>query len=303
VIGGRRLPPTRIGVAVALVALLTLGLASSDIPKPIVRPPAFTHIWVIFMENHDYGQIIRSPNAPYINQLARTHGLATQYFGVVHGSQPNYVAFFSGDQYGVTGGSTPNLNAPNLADQLDAGHRSWHVYAENFPGNCFNGVTSSGGIDGPGTYVRRHVPAMAFRDIRLSPQRCARVTNFSSFDPAAADFELIVPNLTNDMHDGTIQQGDDFLRSFVPRITGSAAWKDNGALFIVWDEGREKGPNRVAALVITPGVKPGLRSDVRHDHYSLLRTIEDAWNLGCLGNACAANDLAEFFSGSVSPTR
>ncbi|MDP9270279.1 MAG: alkaline phosphatase family protein, partial [Chloroflexota bacterium] len=91
--------------------------------------------------------------------------------------------------------------------------------------------------------------------------------------------------------------------SFVPRITGSALWKDNGALFIVWDEGREKGPNRVAALVITPGVKPGFRSDVRHDHYSLLRTIEDAWNLGCLGNSCAANDLAEFFSARASPTR
>lgn len=280
-----------------LTAVVTLGLSSSAIsPGGVPPPPAFSHIWVIFMENHDFTQIIHNPDAPYINELATSYGLGARYYGVVHGSQPNYVAFFSGDQYGVTGGSTPNLDAPNLVDQLEAHDRSWHVYAENFPGDCFNGVTSSGGADGPGTYVRRHVPAMAFRDIRLNPQRCARVTSFASFDPAAAQFELIVPNLTNNMHDGTIRQGDDFLRSFVPRIIGSSAWKEDGALFIVWDEGRETGANRVPLLVIAPDVKPGFRSDVVHDHYSLLRTVEDAWNLGCLGHACTANDLGEFFA-------
>jgi phosphatidylinositol-3-phosphatase len=300
--------PTPRGAAVlVIVALMALGLVSSDTSsrnglQQASRPPAFSHIWVIFMENHDYTQVIRNPEAPHINQLADMYGLATQYFGVAHGSQPNYIAFFSGNQYGVTGGSTPNLDASNLVDQLEAHDRSWHVYAENFPGNCFNGITSSGGADGPGTYVRRHVPAMAFRDIRRNPQRCSKVTNLSSFDPAAADFELIVPNLTNDMHDGTIRQGDNFLRSFVPRITGSAAWKQNGALFIVWDEGREKGANRVPLLVIAPLVAPRFRSDLRHDHYSLLRTIEDAWNLGCLGNACTATDLGEFFAHPPRPS-
>jgi phosphatidylinositol-3-phosphatase len=289
------------GAAVVVAALVAVGLVSSDIPQRQARLPAFSHIWVVFMENHDFTQIIDNPNAPYINQLAQSYGLATEYFGVVHGSQPNYIAFFSGDQYGVTGGSTPNLNALNLVDQLEAQDRSWHVYAQNFPGNCFNGVTSSGGTDGPGTYVRRHVPAMAFRDIRRNPHRCSEVTNLASFDPAAANFELIVPNLSDDMHDGTIRQGDDFLRSFVPRIIGSAAWRENGALFIVWDEGRAKGANRVPLLVIAPQVERGFRSDLRHDHYSLLRTIEDAWALGCLHHSCTANDLGEFFASIPRP--
>jgi len=288
------------GLAAALTAaavlVATLWVTRAD------APPPFTHIWVIMMENRDYSRVIGSPNSPYVNQLAATYGLATNYYAVTHGSQPNYVALFSGAQYGVTGGSTPNLNESNLADQIEASHRTWKVFAENFPDNCFNGVTASGGRDGPGTYVRRHVPAIAFRDIRNSASRCANVTDFSSFDPTAANFELIVPNLIDDGHDGTSQQADAFLRRFVPRITGSSAWNDSGLLLIVWDEGKETGDNHVPALVISPLVGRGFRSAVPHDHYSLLRTIEEAWSLPCLVNACQANTLAEFFGEGSGPS-
>jgi hypothetical protein len=294
--------PRKPARAIAVLSAITLALSFVGGGYALTRaqpaPPTLAHIWVIVMENRDYGQVIGSANAPYINELANQYGLATQYYGITHGSQPNYIGLFSGAEYGVTGGSKPTLSEPNLADQIEAGHRTWHVYAENFPGNCFNGVTASAGPDGPGVYVRRHVPAMAFRDIRTSPARCANVTDFEHFDPAAANFELIVPNLTNNGHDGTTQQADAFLRRFVPRITASPAWQQGGALFVIWDEGREKGPNRVAALVISPQVTPGFRSSVRHDHYSLLHTIETAWGLPCLANACRANTLTEFFGTS-----
>jgi len=257
--------------------------------------PDFSHVWVIFMENRDYTQIIDSPDAPYINQLATRYALATRYYGVMHGSQPNYIAFFSGATYGVTGGSTPNLSAANLVDQLEAWRRTWRVFAEDYPGGCYNGITASGGPDGPGTWVRRHTPALAFKDIRKSAARCANIQPFRQFDPAAADFELIVPNLIDSGHDGTTRQADSFLQRFVPRITDSAAWRDNGALFIIWDEGRETGANHITALVISPLVPSGARSSVRYDHYSLLATIESAWHLGCLGNSCGATVMSAFF--------
>ena len=283
---------------VALAAVLAVGLAFVAGALWLTHDdglPRFAHIWLIVMENRDYGQVIGSPDSPYTNQLATTYGLATEYYAITHGSQPNYIGLFSGAQYGVTGGSTPNLVEPNLADQIEAAHLTWKVFAENFPGDCYNGVTASGGADGPGTYVRRHVPAIAFRDIRKSPARCANIMDFLHLDPAVANFELIVPNLTDDGHDGSSQEADAFLRRFVPGITGSSAWKDGGVLFIVWDEGKETGDNHVVALVISPLVSRGFRSIVRHDHYSLLRTIEDAWGLPCLINACQANTVAEFF--------
>jgi phosphatidylinositol-3-phosphatase len=298
-----------IGLALVVLALVTLvvfaavALRGRPSGNPIASSagvPNLAHIWVIFMENRDYSQLIGSPDAPYINQLATQYALATRYYGVMHGSQPNYIAFFSGETYGVTGGSTPNLAATNLVDQLETAGRSWRVFAENYPGDCYNGITATGGPDGPGTWVRRHTPALAFKDIRKSAARCANIQPLRDFEPGVADFELIVPNLTNSMHDGTTRQGDAFLKSFVPRITGSAAWKDGGALFIVWDEGKETGPNHITALVISPLVARGTRSSVRYDHYSLLATIENAWHLGCLGKSCGATPMTAFFERRAS---
>ncbi len=72
----------------------------------------------------------------------------------------------------------------------------------------------------------------------------------------------------------------------MPHIIASPAFA-NSVLFITADEG--SGDNQVATVVISPLVKAGFSSTVRHDHYSLLRTIEDAWGLGCMGLACSAN--------------
>lgn len=147
-------------------------------------------------------------------------------------------------------------------DQIEAAGKTWSVFAENVPLNCYTGATAADGEDGPGTYARKHEPAISFPSIQTNSSRCARIADFTHFSPSAADFELIVPNLCHDMHDCSIQAGDSFLRGFVPKILQSAAWQQGGVLFIT---------------------------------YSLLHTVENAWGLGCLQNTCAANDLREFF--------
>ena len=97
--------------------------------------------------------------------------------------------------------------------------------------------------------------------------------------------------------DRTIAQGDAFLRAFVPLITSNAAFA-NSLLVITWDEGGSNvgGGGRVATIIVSPHVPTGFRSNVAHTHYSVLRTIEDAWGLGCLNQACKANNLGEFFT-------
>lgn len=136
---------------------------------------------------------------------------------------------------------------------------------------------ASNGEDGTGTYARKHEPAISFTDISTSPGRCSHITNFTHFDPAAANFTFIAPNLCNDMHDCSVATGNAFLQNCVPTILNSSAWQQNGVLFIAHD------------------VPPGFRSAIAHTHYSLLCTIEDAGGLGCLNQACTANSLAEFF--------
>lgn len=99
------------------------------------------------------------------------------------------------------------------------------------------------------------------------------------------------------MHDCPVAAGDAWLRTFVPLIVGAAAFRSGGGLFITVDESSGSGidSNHVATIVAGPGVVPGTRSAVPHSHYSLLRTVQDAWGLGCLAESCTANTLGEFF--------
>jgi len=262
--------------------------------------PAFSHIYLIVMENHEYGSIVGSSHAPYLNSLIRRYGIATDYHAVSHPSEPNYLALFAGSTFGIRDDGIHNLAARNLVDQLEAHGRTWHVYAQDLPSRCFTGASARGGVDlvgAAGWYARKHEPAISFTDIARNAARCGRITHLTGFSPTAASFELIIPNMTNDMHDGTIAQGDSFLHSFVPRITASSTFASS-LLLITWDEGSTSlgGGGHVATLVISSKVPAGFRSALSHNHYSLLRTVEDAWGLGCTNKTCTANDLEEFFS-------
>ncbi|HEY5519989.1 MAG TPA: alkaline phosphatase family protein [Candidatus Limnocylindrales bacterium] len=262
--------------------------------------PAFDHVYLIVMENREYGTIVGNSDAPYINSLIASYGLATNYDAIGHPSEPNYIALFAGSTLGVTTDGRYDLGAYNLADQLDAAGKSWHVYEQDYPGQCSPAASAYGGVDLiglAGYYFRKHDPAISFTDISGQPARCAAITSLSSFSPSAANFELIVPNTYNDMHSAPTATGDAFLKNFVPLITNSPAFA-NGLLVITWDEGSSGigGGGQVATLVISPLLAgSGMQSSVAHNHYSLLRTIEVGLGLPCLGNSCEANDLSEFF--------
>jgi len=284
-----RLPPSKTPA--------TPGPSSSATPAATSTPggPTFGRIYLIVMENSSYTDIVDNSNAPYINSLIAAYGLATNYRGVGRPSEPNYLALFSGSTQGIGDDANHDFSGQNLADQLEAKGKTWKVFAQNVPPDCFTGATASAGEDGSGNYARKHEPAISFTDIRSSPARCGNITDFTHFDPAAADFEFIVPNLCNDMHDCPTATGDTFLQKFVPAILDSPTWQPNDLLLITWDESEGTASNQVATLVISKAVPQGFQSDVAHDHYSLLRTIEDAWGLGCLNKACSANPLSEFF--------
>lgn len=286
--------------AITVDRLRTTGDVTSLITAPpgSVQPvPALARVYVIVLENKAYDQIVGGADAPYINALIARYGLAEAYQAVAHPSQPNYLALVSGSTQGVHDNDRHDVTAPTLFDQLEQAGRSWRVYAENVPPDCYRNATAEGGRDGAGIYARKHEPAISFTDISGSRARCANIQDLSSFDPAAADLELIIPNLCHATHDCPVAAADDWLRSFVPRILESAAYRAGGALFITFDEGSEtaRDSNHVATIVAGPDVIAGTRSGVPHNHYSLLRTVQDAWGLGCLAESCSANTLGEFF--------
>ena len=262
-----------------------------------VRP--FSHVYLIVFENKSENDVVGSTEAPYLAELMSRYGTAMDYQAVAHPSQPNYLALFSGSTHDVDDDSPHDLTAPNLADELESAGRTWRVQAEDYPAHgCFTGPTASGGLDGDGLYVRKHDPAISFVSISRSPARCANIQPLSTFDAAAADFTLIVPNMCHDMHDCPVATGDTWLRRFLPRILDSTSWRDGGVLFITFDEAAQHSrPNVVPTFVVASDVPAGFRSEVAHTHYSLLHTIQAGLGLPCLAESCAANTMGEFFPG------
>jgi phosphatidylinositol-3-phosphatase len=259
--------------------------------------PDFDHIFVIIMENHSFSQIIGSADAPYISDLASAYGLAANYTAVSHPSLPNYLALTGGDTFGVTTDCTDCFqNAPNLAaDRLTPAGKTWRAYMESMPQPAYVGDAYP--------YLQKHDPFVYYDDIRANPTEFANVVPYTQLatDLAGAastpDFGWITPNMLDDMHDGTVAQGDTWLSQNVPALLSSPAFTtQRSLLFITWDENDDSPGNQVPTLVIADGVPKGFRSDVAYTHYSLLRTIESAWSLAPLtANDAAASPMADFF--------
>src|SRR5262245_1386959 len=255
-------------------AVLGGGTASSLSSTSV---PAFKHIFIIVLENKSYDQVAGSRNASYLNTLARQYGLATNYYAIRHPSLPNYLALIGGDTFGISSDCTDCfVNQPNLVDQLEGAGKSWKGYMESMPSACFVG-------DAAPLYRQKHNPFIYFDDVRNDAARCNKIVPFTQFAAdiaanAVPDFVWITPNMCNDAHDCPISTSDAWLKTWVPQILASPAWKDQGALFITFDEG-ETGDGRccthaeggrIITLVISPLGKPSFSSDVAYDHYSLL---------------------------------
>jgi hypothetical protein len=103
---------------------------------------------------------------------------------------------------------------------------------------------------------------------------------------------FVVPNLNDDMHDGPISQGDQWLHD---NLDAYAQWAKahNSLLIVTWDENDGSSPtNQIATFAVGAHVKAGQTSSQPVTHYSVLRTIEDAFNLTPINNAKNASDLA-----------
>ncbi len=288
------------GAAATTARLASTARAASTGP-PVApgpsRPAAVSggvpaHVAVIVMENKEYGDVIGSASAPFINGLARRSALARGMYAVTHPSLPNYLALTGGSTFGINSDCTAcSVGATSIVDQLEGSHISWRAYMEGLPQPCFTGASA-------GEYAKKHDPFVYYTRIVDNPAWCAHVvplTRLSADERAGAlpRFIWITPNLCHDMHDCSVAVGDRFLSSLVPPLLRSLG--HGGLLFITWDEGasdagccRLASGGHVATIVAGPGAKRGARLITPTDHYSLLATIEDLLGLGRLsGAACA----------------
>ena len=103
-------------LATALVS--TAFAAEGSVPKGISD---LDHVFLIMMENHGYGQIFNNPNAPFINQLAKSANYATNYFAVGHPSLTNYLEVVGGSNFGVRSDDYPDWHNKSCTPNLISG--------------------------------------------------------------------------------------------------------------------------------------------------------------------------------------
>src|SRR5258708_13863630 len=103
-------------LATALVSTMSAqeGSASKGVPN-------LDHVFVILMENHGYSQIVNNPNAPFINQYAETHNVATNCFAIAHRSLTNYLEIVGGSNFGVQTDNYPDWHNKNCTTNLASG--------------------------------------------------------------------------------------------------------------------------------------------------------------------------------------
>ena len=104
-----------LAVALGLLIGQALPAAGDSHRSPIKK---FKHVFVVMMENTGYDALIGNPNAPFINRAVSRFGVARNYFGVIHPSQPNYIATTAG-QIGNDSDDDETLDVPNIVDQLE----------------------------------------------------------------------------------------------------------------------------------------------------------------------------------------
>jgi hypothetical protein len=220
-----------------------------------------------------------------------------------------------------------------IADQLEEAGLRWRGYMEDMgadparePARCAHpeiGTTDeTQSATAADQYATRHNPFVYFHSIIDDRASCERNVVPLTMLPKqlsrarrTREYTFITPDLCSDGHDeecdnpdqkGGYEGIDEFLREWVPQILASPAYKQDGVLFVTFDESESgaeaccfvpTGPNTAqqgiygpgggltGTVVISPFVKPGTVNETPYNHYSMLRWTEDVFGLDHLGYA------------------
>ena len=250
--------------ASAALALWTAPAVSADastVPHVLPHPD---HVVVVMMENHSYNDILGTPGAaPYLQSLAQNGASFTNAFAVTHPSQPNYLALYSGSTHGVASDVCPlSFKAANLDTALHGAGATFTGYSEDLPAPGSTVCTA-------GAYVRKHVP---WTDFTNNPSSINQpLTAMPSDYSALPSVSFVIPNLNDDMHNGTVLAGDSWVAA---HLGAYADWSrtHNSMLVVTFDEDDHSQNNQIPTIFYGAHVKTGAYA-TQINHYSVLRTI------------------------------
>ena len=293
------------------MAVAALGLAAILTSGPSVAPaatsttlPAFGHVVIVIGENTDYSSSVGGMT--YLDSLANTYGLATNYHADTHPSIGNYFMLTTGQIITNDDSQTPSslglsTSQDNIAYEVQKAGKTWKDYEES---------TNGCGALNSGSYIVRHDPLVYFPNINTESANFVCMSQFSSDVSAGTlpNLSWLSPNGCDDAHDCSLSTFDGFLSHYLTPLLASKYFQPggDGLLIVVFDENSGTSGNQVEWVGVSPHSFPAFQSSVSYAHENTLRTM--AQGLGAsfsgLGAAATAAPMSDFFtttaSGSVS---
>lgn len=225
------------------------------------------HIIFLWLENRGFKTIIgNNTKAPYINSLLAKGTVFANMYAITHPSYPNYLDFFAGDENGITSDVCINdftFSTPNLYTILKVKGKSFAWYSEDLP-------ETGSRICYYDDYVQKHNPTTCFDNVPGIANK--RFADFPTDYTKLENVVCISPNQMNDMHTGSIKQGDDW---FGKHLASLVDWciTHNSVFVVYFDESEYTQNNRIPVIAIGQHVKKGYRVNDLYDHFCWTRTI------------------------------
>ncbi|HLH06481.1 MAG TPA: alkaline phosphatase family protein [Terriglobales bacterium] len=295
----------------ATVLVCIFLFASSMLIAQSNSVPRSGHVVLIIEENHPYSQVYPSGMPWLVSQVQGNGAIASNFTSPINniGSLGAYLWLSSGStetQFGCNGGGcTSSITDDNIFRELDMRGMTWKVYAQSLASVGYTG-------DGPYPYVKRHNPAVWYSSILDKSTDLQRVVPFTQFAQDLAsnnlpEYSIIIPDLQNDAHDGSLAQADAFLKTNINPLLQSSyfAAGGDGLLLLTFDEcgGGENSTcgAHIFSAMFGPHVRKGYVSSAAYNHSNMLRTIEDALGLQpYFGAATNVTAMTDFFSTTVA---
>jgi phospholipase C len=215
-------------------------------------------------------------------------------------------------------GPRPCLAYSTLRDLLDAKSISWKFYANQVhpfpsPSDGSSGIWSAFDAIKAVRYSNEWGTNVVWPDIKIFADiKNGTLPAVAWVTPDGADSDHPAENNASGQH---VDNGPSWVASIVNAVGESAYWKST-AVVILWDDwggfydhvppplprNWQGGPGfRVPMLIVSAYVKPHVDHTVYQDG-SILRFIEDRWNLGSLGrNDARATSIGNAFDFTMSP--
>lgn len=209
-----------------------------------------------------------------------------------------------------SGYANHTIAQPSLLDQLQQRNLTWKGYFENLPEPGSKAIVAPSGVRA--LYAAKHNGFMNFKAVQDDPNRAQKIVGFSQLSAdlksgSVPNYSHIVLNQCHEMHgllecpntENLIRTGDAQIAQVVNQIMASSIWTaaSNSAIVITWDENSGKtqgktgccgfdpnsaanfGGGHIATIVITNHGQRGVVDSTPYNHYSLLRTTEDAFGI------------------------